>query len=133
MAHTYGHTEDHYLVNSISTRSASLVHGTQRHVHLLEDAAQIIVVQMIVGFDSCHLPSMLVPLTMLSSFKTTLPGLHSLHLRALTLPTAALGNNLFRPDECVYVPAQGAAFCRPELTFRRFLLNNHGPAGLQYA
>ncbi|KXZ49223.1 hypothetical protein GPECTOR_22g814 [Gonium pectorale] len=47
---------------------------------------------------------------------------------------SAVDSELFDPDECVYVrgaaTSNDGAFCRPSLTFRRVMLNGHGPEAL---
>ncbi|KXZ54727.1 hypothetical protein GPECTOR_4g796 [Gonium pectorale] len=49
---------------------------------------------------------------------------------------SAVESELFDPEECVYVrgavTSNNGAFCSPALTFRRVMLNQHGPEALFY-
>lgn len=49
---------------------------------------------------------------------------------------SAVESEFFDPTECVYVRNQqtsnNGAFCSPALTFRRVMLNNHGPDSLTF-
>lgn len=45
---------------------------------------------------------------------------------------SAVESNLFDEPECVYISGGNAAYCKPELTFRRVMLNGHGPVALKF-
>lgn len=45
---------------------------------------------------------------------------------------SAVETNLFDEPECVYFQAGNAAYCKADLTFRRVMLNGHGPVALKF-
>lgn len=45
---------------------------------------------------------------------------------------SAVETDLFDVPECVYLTTSNGAYCKPDLTFRRLMLNNHSPQSLFY-
>jgi hypothetical protein len=45
---------------------------------------------------------------------------------------SAVESDLFDQPECVYINNGNAAYCKPDLAFRRVMLNGHGPAALKF-
>eukprot|EP00775_Hariotina_reticulata_P007195 gene7195-7409_t len=45
---------------------------------------------------------------------------------------SSAGNNLFRPEECFSLSPANGMVCRPGITYRRVMLNNHAPQALAF-
>uniref|UniRef100_A0A383WCP6 Fibrocystin-L n=1 Tax=Tetradesmus obliquus TaxID=3088 RepID=A0A383WCP6_TETOB len=45
---------------------------------------------------------------------------------------SAVESQLFNQPECVYIGNGNAAYCKPDLAFRRVMLNGHGPIALKF-
>lgn len=45
---------------------------------------------------------------------------------------SAVESQLFDEPECVYISNGNAAYCKPDLAFRRVMLNSHGPTALKF-